>query len=73
MISDMSEKRKFNEFIGSLCNQMDNIIDKNVFCDIEYKQKTYAISSFLEFIKAGSDVKVLPIENNKATFIINAK
>ncbi len=69
----MREKEEFNNVLESLCSGLDTIIDKEIFQELEYKQKLYAISSFLEFIKTGAEIKVLPFEDNKATFILITK
>jgi hypothetical protein len=62
-----------NEVLEFLCESVKRVIDSEKIEDIKCKQKIYCISSFLEFIKAGADIKVLPFEDGKATFEIYTK
>ncbi len=68
-----SENIEFYNFIKCLSNYIDDVIKKNTFESNEYKQKLYAISSFIEFLNAGASVRVLPIENNNISFVISMK
>lgn len=69
----LEENIKFNKVLTVLCSELDKIITSNVFDSTVNKQKISAISSFLEFIKAGADISVLPIDDNKATYIVEMK
>lgn len=68
-----SDKDNFELLINFLCNNLQSIISKEVIQEKRYKQKLYAVSSFLEFIKAGASVSVLPVENGKVMFVIDMK
>ena len=64
---------KFYEFLNILCSAADDFIDKNDQSDLLINKKIFAISSFLEFLKAGADVDTFPIEGNDVTFVIKLK
>lgn len=62
-----------NDTIKTLCDIMDKVLKSGNINTIESKQKLCAISSFLEFLKAGADVTTETLENNMLAFIINMK
>ncbi len=68
-----NENEKMQDVFEYLCNDLKLVLSKNIFQENEQKQKLYATSAFLEFLKAGASVEVLPIEDGKATFVINMK
>ncbi|MBQ7140219.1 MAG: hypothetical protein IJO32_01795 [Bacilli bacterium] len=70
-MNNINENEKFTEYLSHLCKNIDSVIEKDIYKEYAIKQKLYALSSFIEFLKAGASLDVLPIENEKVTFIIN--
>lgn len=66
-----SQKDDFDKILSILCEGVGRAIDENKIIEVKYKQKLLAISSFLEFIKAGAQVKMELSEEGKPIFIIN--
>lgn len=72
-MDSFEENIKFNKVLTVLCSELDKLIASNEFESNANRQKISAISSFLEFIKDGADISVLPIDYNKATYIVEMK
>lgn len=63
----------FEKTLQTLCYLTSQIMQSNKINSTEYKQKIFALASFLEFIKAGADVSVETRNDNKINFVINLK
>lgn len=64
----MDENDNINLFLANVCSSFEDII---VHSKTNHnKQRLYAALSFLEFVKADADIKLLPIEDNKITFMV---
>lgn len=70
---EQKEKQYVNDTIKTLCDIMDKVLNSGDINTITGKQKLCAISSFLEFLRAGADVTTETLENNMLAFIINMK
>ena len=66
-----SQKSDFDKILNILCEGVERAIDENKIIELEYKQKLLAMSSFLEFIKAGAQIKMEVNEEGKPTFVVN--
>lgn len=66
----MKKSKEFDNLLNILCAGVDDFIDKNNLEKLDCHKKIFAIASFLEFIRMGADVTVLPLQGKEATFII---
>ena len=64
------DKYMYDKLLNYMCNELDKVIDKNIFVDVKYKKNVMAISSFLEFLRAGATIETKLTENNKIEFIL---
>lgn len=66
-----SQKDNFNKILSILCDGVERAISENKIIELQYKQKLLAISSFLEFVQAGADIRMEIGDDGKPKFIVN--
>jgi len=64
------DKYMYDKLLQVMCNELDKVVDKNIFIDVKYKKNVIAISSFLEFLKAGATIETNLTEDSKVEFIL---
>ena len=69
----MMEEETMNDLLANLHDYVTQLIKSNRIKELKNKQKLYAIASFLNFIYNGANIKLLPIKNNEAIFVLKMK
>ena len=63
----------FDKTLQMFCYLANQVMNSSEISSVKYKQKMCAITSFLEFIKAGADISVENKTDDKVTFNICLK
>ena len=69
----MDEEKKFKIFIDKVSQFFDTAIEENYFVSPDKKAKLSALSSMVEFIKAGADIKTRMNNNDTLSYDIILK
>ena len=69
----MDEEKKFKIFIDKVSQLFDTAIEENYFVSPDKKAKLSALSSMVEFIKAGADIKTRMNNNDTLSYDIILK
>ncbi len=63
----------FDKLISQISEALDFSIENANITDKVLRQKLFALSSFVEFIKAGADIQTAGIKNNVVAFKVILK
>ena len=66
------EYDEYQKLLQKISKEID-IINYENFNNIEYTQKLCALNTIIELLKLNCDIRMIPLEDNKITFILNVK
>lgn len=66
------EYDEYQKLLQKISKEID-IIDYENFNNIEYTQKLCTLNTIIELLKLNCDIRMIPLEDNKITFILNVK